>query len=258
MVAVSLAAGKEVWRGPDPALDAAVAVGAGLAYVLGKDGNFYALEAATGRERWKAAFTTDRAVCASRPIVRDGTIYLTGSAGATPGDAAKPAGYYLFALDAGTGVERWRYRAEAPDERQGVCLDQPVVAGDTVFATGESRLYAVDRASGRDRWKPVEVRRMVEGRNRLVDVHGLVDAGAVLVGVTDGFLIAFDKGSGGSPGTRPAANPRGTLNALDLDTRAILWSFSRPTAEANWPFGHVTPVDGGLWVDSYQALVKLQ
>jgi hypothetical protein len=51
---------------------------------------------------------------------------------------------------------------------------------------------------------------------------------------------------------------RGTLHALDLDTRAILWSFSRPTAERNWPFGRVTPVNGGLWVDSYQALVMLQ
>ena len=35
-------------------------------------------------------------------------------------------------------------------------------------------------------------------------------------------------------------------------------SFWRPTAEANWPFAFVTPVDGGLWVDSYQALIKLQ
>jgi len=52
--------------------------------------------------------------------------------------------------------------------------------------------------------------------------------------------------------------PRGTLHALDLDTRTVLWSFSRPTAEPNWGFGSVTPVDGGLWVDSYQALVKLQ
>ena len=52
--------------------------------------------------------------------------------------------------------------------------------------------------------------------------------------------------------------PGGRLNALDLDTRVILWSFSRPTLEANWSFGFVTPVEGGLWVDSYQALVKLQ
>ena len=52
--------------------------------------------------------------------------------------------------------------------------------------------------------------------------------------------------------------PGGHLNAIDLATRTVLWSFSRPTAEANWPFGYVIPVDGGLWVDSYQALVKLQ
>ena len=122
VVGVSLATGKEVWRGPDPARGAAVAVSAGLAYILGKDGNFYALESSTGRERWKAAFTTNRAVCASQPIVRDDTIYLTGSADASPGDAAKPAGYYLFALDANTGVERWRYRAEAPYVGGFVCL----------------------------------------------------------------------------------------------------------------------------------------
>ena len=284
VVGVSLATGKEVWRGPDPAQGAAVAANAGLAYILAKNGTFYALEAASGRERWKVALS-NRAECASRPIVRDDTIYLTGSAAATPGDATKPAGNYLFALDAKTGQERWRYRAEAPYVHAGVCLRQPVVTADTIFAAGENNLYAVDRATGRDRWKPIEVRRSVEGKDRPVEVHGLVDAGSVLIGMTSGFLIAFDKDSGrtvweiagqypvstpstavagnvlyfqGSPSAKPAAEARGTLHALDLDTRAILWLFSRPTAEPNWPFGFVTPVDGGLWVDSYQALVKLQ
>ncbi len=285
VVGVSLATGKEVWRGPDPARGAAAASGEGLAYILGKNGKFYALEAATGREKWTVAFTTNRAVCASRPIVRDGVIYLTGSADATSGNAAKPAGYYLFAIDARTGMERWRYRAEAPDARQGVCLSQPVVTADTVFAVGEAHLYAVNRATGGDRWKPVEIRRAVDGRVRGVDVFGLVDAGSVLIGMTSGFLIAFDKDSGrtawelpgqyrdtasvpavagnvlyfqGSPDSNRAAAPGGTLHALDLTSRRILWSFSRQTAEPNWPFGSVTPVDGGLWVSSYQALVKLQ
>ena len=62
---------------------------------------------------------------------------------------------------------------------------------------------------------------------------------------------------GGKPVEPSPALPPGKLNALDLDTRAILWSFSRPTPRPNWPFGFVTPVEGGLWVDSYQALVKL-
>jgi outer membrane protein assembly factor BamB len=285
VVGVSLATGKEVWRGPDPERGAGVAVHAGLAYILSKNGNFHALDATTGRQMWKVAFATNRAACASRPIVRDDTIYLTGIAVATPGDATKPAGYYLFALDAKTGQERWRYRAEAPYEHAGVCLRQSVVTSDTIFASGENRLYAVNRATGGNRWPPIEIRRPVEGRDRAVEVHGLVDAGSVLIGMTSGFLIAFDKASGqtvweiagqynvsspstavagnvlyfqGSPGTKPAAQARGTLHALDLATRAILWSFSRRTAEPNWAFGFVTPVDGGLWVDSYQALVKLQ
>lgn len=282
---VSLATGKEVWRGPDPAVHAAVATHAGLAYILSKDGNFYALEAATGREVWKVAFTSKRAACTSRPIVRDDTVYLTAGTDATAGDVSKPASDYLFALDAKTGRERWRYRANVPDEYAAACLRQPIVTADTIFATGASRMYAVDRATGRDRWPSVEVRRPIEGRNRLVEVHGLVDAGSVLVGLTSGFLIAFDKASGqiawdipgaynesspstavagqvlyfqGNPAIKPTADRSGTLHALDLGTRSILWSFSRPTAEANWPFGTVTPVDGGLWVNSYQALVKLQ
>jgi outer membrane protein assembly factor BamB len=301
---VSLSTGKEVWRGPDPAVDAAVAVHAGLVYILSKDGNFYGLEAATGREIWKVAFTNKRSVCASRPIVRDDIIYLTGSVGAAPGDASKPAGDHLFALDAKTGEERWRYPGVVPHLPNGVCLHQPVVTDDTIFGVGGHSLHAVDRVTGRERWKPVEVRRLVEGRNRSVDVLGLVDAGPVLVGMSSGFLVAFDKASGqtaweipgqyrtsspstavagrvlyfqGHPGAPPAAEvqgwiqysggrpvvaapplPPGTLHALDLDTRGILWSFSRPTAEANWPFGQATPVDDGLWVDSCQALVKLQ
>lgn len=283
VVAVSLAGGKEIWRGPDPAVDAAVAVNGGTAFVLGKDGRFSALDAATGHERWKVALS-NRGECASAPIVRDDTVYLTSGATATAGDASKPAGFYLFALDAKTGQERWRYRATAPYVNAGVCLRQPIVTGDAIYASGENRLYAINRSTGRDRWAPIEVRRMVDGRDRPVEVHGLADADAVVIGVTSGFLIAFDKATGrtawelagqystsapstavagnvlyfqGNPGAKPGI-PQGTLHALDLGTHNILWSFSRPTADPSWRFGFVTPVDGALWVDSYQALVKLQ
>jgi outer membrane protein assembly factor BamB len=223
----------------------------------------------------------------------------------TPADANRSASYYAFlmALDANTGQERWRY-PEKPVGNSGVCFSQPIVTADTFFGVSTQMLYAIHTANGRDRWAPLEVRRPVEGRERSVALRGLVDADAVLVGITKNFLIAFDKATGktaweipgqyhlnspstavagrvlyfqGHPGASPAAEvpgttvyvggkpmvfapalPAGRLNALDLDTRAILWSFSRPTAEANWPFGYVTPVDGGIWVDSYQALVKLQ
>lgn len=284
VIAVSLTTGKEVWRGPDPEQGAGVAVDGDTAYILAKGGSLFALDAATGRERWKADFGSNLAPCASQPLVKDSVIYLTGVSRAIPGDPASLAGYYLFALDAKTGQERWRYRANAPYVHPGVCLNQPVLTADTVFATGDNYLYAVARATGRDRWPPVEVRRLVEGRERGVRVQGLVDAGAVLVGITTGYLIAFSKDTGrttweipgqyrdslpaavagnvlyfqGSPNTKPAPDAGGTLHALDLETRQILWSFFRPTAERNWPFGHIAPVNGGLWVDSYQTLVKLE
>ena len=270
VVAVSLATGKEVWRGPDPAVDAAVATHAGLAYIMSKDGSFSALEAANGREVWKLQFGK-RADCVSWPIVRDGIVYVSASTGSDS---------YLFALDAKTGQEHWRYQGTY----RYSCLRQPVVTADAIYGAANDHLYAVTRASGNELWKPIEIRRPVEGRERSVQVHALVDAGAALIGTTAGFLIAFDKSTGAtrweiagkfgenSPSLAVAGNvlyfqgrldpeaadSRGMLHALDLDTQKILWSFSRKTAEPNWSFGYVTPVDDGLWVDSYKALVKLQ
>ncbi|MEO8482844.1 MAG: PQQ-binding-like beta-propeller repeat protein [Acidobacteriota bacterium] len=305
LLALSLDTGKEVWRGPATAKGASVAVNSGMAYVLGEDNTFYAVEATTGRQKWKVGFARFGA-CDSKPVVRDGIVYVSGTVLVRAADAARPASYsgHLFALDANTGDERWRYPSTPVGDTSGLCLSQPDVTADTFFAVRDSTIYAINLADGRERWAPFEVRRPVEGRVRPVTLHGLVDAGSVLVGLTSGFLIGFDKTSGqtaweiqgqysesspstavagrvlyfqGHPGAEPAAEvqgrivyqsgrpvvsapalPRGRLNALDLDTRAILWSFARPTAEANWPFGFVTPVDGGLWVDSYQALVKLQ
>jgi outer membrane protein assembly factor BamB len=302
LVALSLATGKEVWRGPATKLSAAIAVSSGLVYVLGDDANFYALEAATGRERWKVGFRRAGS-CHAVPIVRDGVVYVSAMILDRPADANRAAegSEHLFALDANTGQERWRY----PEAGSGsACPEQPVVTADSYFGVRSQALVAVNLATGRDRWKPVEVRQPVDGRVRGVPIGGLIDAGSVVIGMTPGSLIAFDKATGqtaweiagqyrvGSPSTaiagrvlyfqghpgatlttavqgeivysggrpipKPEALPAGTLNALDLDTRTILWSFSRPTAEPNWPFGFVTPIDGGLWVDSYQALVKLR
>lgn len=300
VVAFSLSTGKELWRGPATMLSATLAVGAGLAYVLGDDANFYALEVATGRERWKVGFWRAGS-CHALPVVRDGTVYVSVMILERPADANRSAegSQRLLALDANTGTQRWRYPEAGA---RSACLEQPVVTADTYFGVQSQALHAVNLATGRQRWEPVQVSQPVDGRLRGVPIEGLVDAGSVLVGMTPGALVAFDKASGktawevagqyrvespstavagrvlyfqGHPGGPPRTQvlgsysggqfvaptpplPPGKLNALDLDTRTILWSFSRPTAEANWPFGFVTAVDGGLWVDSYQALVKLQ
>jgi outer membrane protein assembly factor BamB len=131
-----------------------------------------------------------------------------------------------------------------------------VDAGSVLIGVTRNHLIAFDKATGRTAW----------------DLPGQYRENFPSTAVAGGVLY-FQ----GHPGASPASEiqdrvvyvggkpvepvpmlPGGRLNALDLDTRAVLWSFSRPTGEPNWTFGHVTPVDGGLWVDSYQALVKLQ
>ena len=284
VIAVSLSSGRPVWRGPDPATNATVVALGDMVYVQTKDELFVGLDAATGKEVWRRAFSRRR-FCVSRPVVADGVVYVSFGVDAVAGDASRPEGFDLMALDAKTGQEKWRHRAEAEYGTAGVCVTAPVLAGATLYGLAEAHLYAIDRATGRDKWKSVETRAMVDGRARLVEVVGLVDAGDVLVGVSQSALIAYAKSSGktaweipgayslsspstavagnvlyfqGSPQSQPTPTSRGTLYALDLDTRAVLWSFSRPTAEKNWSFGFVTPVNDGLWVDSYKALVKLQ
>lgn len=286
VIAVSLSTGKAVWRGPDPSTNATVVAMGDMVYVHTKDAVFLALDAATGKEVWRRAFSR-RGFCESRPVVADGVVYVSGRLDAVAGDASVIEGVDLRALDARTGLEKWRYRVPAASHNRGVCLEAPVLAGATIYGLAQAHLYAIDRATGRHKWKAVETRTMVDGRVRLVEVVGLIDAGAVVVGVSETALIAFDKSSGktaweipgkyhlnlssrslavagnvlyfqGSPQSQPAPSSSGTLYALDLDTRAVLWSFTRPTAEKNWSFGSVTPVNDGLWVDSYKALVKLQ
>ncbi len=142
-----------------------------MAFVLGEDESFQVLDAATGREKWVVPFPA-RGSCKSVPVARGESVYVSRNVLVKAGDANQSQYFRpLVALDAGTGQERWRYPA-APAGTVGLCIDEAPVAGGTYFAVSGVTLYAINLATGRDLWPPVEVRPPVDGRER-VPAHGV-------------------------------------------------------------------------------------
>ena len=207
----------------------------------------FALDAATGKERWRyRVATAPSGACLEQPIVTADTLFAVSEA-------------TLYAVDLATGRDRWKpteVRATVEGRDRAQAVFGLVDADNLLIGLTTHALLAFDKTSGKTAWQvPGQYREnspstAVSGRVLYLQGH----PGAKPADEVQGRILYV----GGKPVEPSPALPPGKLNALDLDTRAILWSFSRPTQEPNWPFGFVTPVDGGLWVDSYQALVKLQ
>ncbi len=112
----------------------------GQVYFGSGNGNVYALDAATGAQKW--AFKTGDVVHAS-PAIADGTLYV-GSWDS-----------WFYALDAATGAEKWRFKTgEDHDIYNQVGLQSsPAVSGGVVyFGCRDSNLYAVDAKTGKQLW----------------------------------------------------------------------------------------------------------
>lgn len=284
VIAVSTATGKEAWRALDPSPYTAVVAEGERVFVVTKDCILHALTAATGHVQWKTPLRfVPGGACTTSPVVRDGVVFAQIMARAPEGTAGWPDARYMAAFDVATGQERWRYRPPHPEYRQGAAPRHPVVTDDAVFFSGENALYALDRRTGQPLFAPVFLRRMVDGRERMVALDGLTSAGRTVVGATEVSLIGFDARTGSIAWELPgsfqlehlslavaapvlyfqggldgASAFPGTLHALDMSAGTRLWSFTRRSKDPDWRFGHVLPVDGGLWVDGYAALLKLQ
>ncbi len=284
VIAVSTVTGKEVWRALDPSEYSAVVGEGDRVFVVDKECVLHALNAATGQQLWQAPLRfVPGGACTTSPVVRDGVVYARVLARAPEGTAGWPDARYLAAFDANTGAERWRHRPMHPEYRQGAEPQQPVITRDAVYFTGDNALYALNRATGKPIFAPVFIKRVIDGRERMAKLSGLIDVGPSLVAATEVSLVAFDKSTGEITGEIPGrfqasqlslavagtvlyfqggldgapAFP-GTLHAVDLSTGRRLWSFTRTGNDPPWRFGFVLPVDGGLWVDGYSALLKLQ
>jgi outer membrane protein assembly factor BamB len=156
----------------------------GTIYAGSSDGNVYAIDGATGEERWR--FDTGDEVGPS-PVVADGVVYVGhGPRITVPSDGG------VFALDAATGAERWHFVTP------NVVPVTPLVTAEAVFVVDHAgNLSALDPATGAERWFVV-LSNQVETPPAFVDGVIYVRGSAVSTGseMVSGTLHAVDAAKG--------------------------------------------------------------
>jgi outer membrane protein assembly factor BamB len=149
---------------------------------------------------------TDFGAITANPVLVDGVVYLQDS------------GSSVYALDARTGILRWRHRMAAPnDGPNGVA-----VSGSRLYSATDTTAFALDARTGRILWS----HRLVNRREQFVGIAPVVDRGRVYYS-TQGF----------PPGGR------GAVYALDAATGKTVWRFD--TIARPWPRPEAG--GGGAW-----------
>ncbi|WP_329195660.1 outer membrane protein assembly factor BamB family protein [Streptomyces sp. NBC_01435] len=116
-----------------PAFAPGPAVTGGGVYLADYLGTVYALDASTGKDRWRIATEARQSI---EPVL------------VTAGNVHVGSGSALYTLDAVTGTPKWRFAAG------GEVVGAPVVADGRVhFGSADHVLYTLDAAGGQLRWK---------------------------------------------------------------------------------------------------------
>ena len=201
---------------------------AGTVYFGAGDGRVYAVDAATGRERWRAQ-TGGRV--RSSPAVDGSHVYV----GAADGR--------VYAFDRATGAERWKFDTEGVKLNSGefgydrrTIQSSPSVSNGTVFVGArDGWIYAINASTGHERWR-------FDHKISWINTSPAVLDGVVYAGSSDGqFVQALDAASGkelwrtttGTTWSSPAVagdvvyagDGQGRLHSLDRKTGKLLWTF---------------------------------
>jgi outer membrane protein assembly factor BamB len=233
---------KEVMPDPFDCYLSSPVVWNGALYFGSGDGNVYAVDAGSGVLKWK--FKTGDVVHAS-PAIANGKVYV-GSWDSN-----------FYALDAATGKEAWRFKTgEDPDmhNQVGIQSSAAVVDGVVYFGCRDSHLYALDANTGEKKWA-------YGTKGSWVIASPAVRDGKVYFATSDsGLVYALDAKTGdvllslnlqrwpsfSSPAiagdTLYEGSSSGHLNAVDLASKKMAWTFVTDAAKKNGPA--LTKADG--------------
>ena len=184
LYALDAATGRLRWSyAADARIYSSPAVAGAAVFVGSQDGTVHAVTLATGKGKWRFAtegtklksenFGFDRTTVQSSPAVSDGVVYL----------GARDGSHY--ALDAETGVERWRV-----DHQVSWVNTSPAVSDGLVYVGSSDGHFvqAVDAATGAEHWRAATT--------GIVWSSPAVDSARVYIGEGDGTLYALEKHSG--------------------------------------------------------------
>lgn len=165
----------------------------GVLYVGSDDGQLYAIDATTGRQRWM--HRTGGPVPSS-PVVAGGRVFVLSYDGR------------LHALDARSGELLWKFATGGERRFEGkglngmqprtqtfadpfdVYLSSPVADGGTVyFGSSDGQVYALDAASGTLRWQQ-------RVSDDVLHATPALDQGRLFIGGFDGRFHALDAATG--------------------------------------------------------------
>lgn len=191
LYALDAQTGRERWH---------VALGAGISaspcvafdtvFVTSRDGKLHALASADGARRWSLDLGKDLGdknywdFYTSSPIVRDATLYVGSGDGRVRAVDAR-SGHVVWSHDAGSRVR-----------------STPAVSADAVvFGTMSGHVVALDRQTGKQRWRFATdgaSRTFSDRENDTTSVFGSasIDGGVVAIGGRDGQAYGIDLATG--------------------------------------------------------------
>ena len=194
-------------------VQSAPAVMDGTVYVGSDDGALYAVDAASGEEKWRSDISSD--AIRSAPQVDGDLVYVT-------------SGRALHAVDVGTGEVCWQYMTG------GQASATVAVDADCVYVGGSNLLRALDIEEGTKRWE--------SSGYGLTDFRWVVMAGPMaILGNAGSHVYAFDSVSRqrkwaarvpGGPVSGPSAlfdavlyigTKRGEVHAIDTYNGVRKW-----------------------------------